>query len=139
VDSVVGERLDKVAFSCALEPQAFDEGRERTAGIRIVCEHASPLDQLSYSIEDDCLEQGFLTGEMPVDRPWTDAGATGYLIERYVRALGAKSRAGGLEDAVSVPPSVGTQRAGLTAVGGRDPGAGRGGVRSIHQTNLLAP
>jgi hypothetical protein len=45
---------------------------------------------------------------MPVHRPGTNAGPTGYLVERYVGALGAKRSAGGLEDAVSVAPRVGT-------------------------------
>ena len=66
VDSVVGKRFGQVAFSCSLAPQALDEGRERKAGIRIVQKDASLLAQLSHSIEDDGLEQGFLGGEMPV-------------------------------------------------------------------------
>ena len=107
------------------------------AGIRIVRQGASLLDQLGYSIEDDGLEQGLLGREMPVHRPRTNAGAAGYLIERHVRALGAKGSAGGLEHAVSVAPRIGTQRASLRAVDGRDPGAGRRGVGSSHQTNLL--
>src|SRR5271155_5587073 len=75
---------------------------------------------------------------MPVHGPCTNASATGYLVERHVRAFGAKSGAGGLEHAVSIAPRVGAQRASLTAVDGSDPGGEHGGVGSSHQRDLLA-
>ena len=109
------------------------------AGIRIVRQDPSLPDQLAYSIEDNGLEQGFLRCEMPVDRPGTNAGATGYFVERHIRAFRAKSGAGRRQHAVSVPPRVGTSRTNLTGIEARWPGAGRRGVASSHQTNLPAP
>jgi hypothetical protein len=110
IHSRIGQSVHEIALGGDLGDQIVHEFEESYARLGRVAQGPSVVNQLLQPVMDHCLDKRLLCREVAIEGPRTNGGPASNFIQRDGDSLGCEGGGGYLDEPLTVPASVGSQR-----------------------------